>query len=324
QRDDRPLPTTELPPAPATSLSEDPEIRERVRGALRPHPSHPPPPRRDARATELNNSTREVFLGDTATLECTVHDLLNESVSWMRQVDEVKLLTYTHTYVPASARGRRQMAALAAGHRKRSNTGRGGVPLSSGHHAPPHHGRHTQCNRARVVDERGEEVREKHYNSGSMIELKCVIDQVPFPPGPVTWRRGATTLSFNTSRGGISVKGDAASGFIASRLYVANAAPTDSGRYSCWYANYTSDTVTVHVIAGENSAFMQHDALPETPTAAAGGGAAAPLQVLWWWPLLIVVTLATCDFFHTLLTWVDSTTSYCRLHHHPLLHTSTT
>lgn len=49
----------------------------------------------------------------------------------------------------------------------------------------------------------------------------------------------------------LSVKGDAASGFISSRLYVANAAPSDSGRYGCWYANYTSDTLTVHVIAGE-------------------------------------------------------------------------
>ena len=56
---------------------------------------------------------------------------------------------------------------------------------------------------ARVVDERGDHVEEKHYNSGSMIELKCIVEQVPFPPGPVTWRRGATVLTFNTSRGGI-------------------------------------------------------------------------------------------------------------------------
>ncbi|MPD02789.1 hypothetical protein E2C01_098393 [Portunus trituberculatus] len=36
-----------------------------------------------------------------------------------------------------------------------------------------------------------------------MIELKCIVEQVPFPHGPVTWRRGATILTFNTSRGGI-------------------------------------------------------------------------------------------------------------------------
>lgn len=50
----------------------------------------------------------------------------------------------------------------------------------------------------------------------------------------------------------VSVKGDAASGYIRSRLYVADASPADSGLYSCWYGNYTSDTVSVHVIAGES------------------------------------------------------------------------
>ena len=47
-----------------------------------------------------------------------------------------------------------------------------------------------------------------------------------------------------------SVKGNAAAGFIRSRLYVAGAAPSDSGVYSCWYDNATSDSVTVHVLDG--------------------------------------------------------------------------
>ncbi|XP_069983335.1 zwei Ig domain protein zig-8-like [Penaeus vannamei] len=143
--------------------------------------------------------------------------------------------------------------------------------------------------RARVVDERGTKVLEKHYNSGSMIELKCVIERVPFPPAAVAWRRDATLLSFNTSRGGISVKGDPTSGFIRSQLYVREASPSDSGVYSCWYGNYTKDTVTVHVLAGENSAAMQHDSLPggsasENARGQSSGGAAltacCPSQLL--------------------------------------------
>nr|XP_053649723.1 uncharacterized protein LOC128700502 [Cherax quadricarinatus] len=61
------------------------------------HHEETPEPHIDVSA----NTTQEVFLGGTATLACTVHDLLNESVSWMRQVDEVlELLTWdTHTYV---------------------------------------------------------------------------------------------------------------------------------------------------------------------------------------------------------------------------------
>ncbi|KAK3852125.1 hypothetical protein Pcinc_041273 [Petrolisthes cinctipes] len=49
----------------------------------------------------LANDSREVYLGATATLDCTVNDLTNQSVSWMRQVgDSLTLLTWdTHTYV---------------------------------------------------------------------------------------------------------------------------------------------------------------------------------------------------------------------------------
>ncbi|KAK4306071.1 hypothetical protein Pmani_022077 [Petrolisthes manimaculis] len=158
--------------------------------------------------------------------------------------------------------------------------------------------------RVRVVEEGGRDVEEKHYNSGSRIELQCVIDRVPFPPRPVTWRRGNTVLAFNTSRGGISVKGDEAAGFLASRLYVTNAAPSDSGRYSCCYHTFASDTVTVHVIAGcvqivpvcENSAGLQHDAPPESSGASSSsssrsiGRSKGPPVLLW----VVVTCLTIC------------------------------
>ena len=58
--------------------------------------------------------------------------------------------------------------------------------------------------RVRIVDEnRGIDVEEKHYNNNSMIELKCIIDRIPFPPKNVIWRRGNTILVFNNSRGGV-------------------------------------------------------------------------------------------------------------------------
>ncbi|KAK3871618.1 hypothetical protein Pcinc_023271 [Petrolisthes cinctipes] len=150
---------------------------------------------------------------------------------------------------------------------------------------------------ARVVDERGGRVREKHYNSGSRIELTCLIEQVPFPHGPVTWRRGPATLTYNTSRGGISVRGYEEAGFIRSRLYVADASPADSGLYSCWYDNITSDTVTVHVIAGENSAAMQHDALPGSP----GGGSNSASS-----PSHIITYSSNLTYFYLLFTLVNT------------------
>ncbi|KAK8381375.1 hypothetical protein O3P69_018444 [Scylla paramamosain] len=219
------------------------------------------------------NGTVSVYLGERASLDCTVTKPANLSVSWLRLVDDLlELLTWdSNTY--ANDNRYWLMERAGDGWRQWQLMIRDAQVEDEGQYRcqvatePPMvliNTLHVIVPVARVVDERGTKVEEKHYNSGSMIELKCVVEQVPFPHGPVTWRRGATVLTFNTSRGGISVKGDAASGYIRSRLYVADAAPSDSGVYSCWYGNSTGDSVTVHVLAGENSAAMQHDALPDS------------------------------------------------------------
>ncbi|XP_047484978.1 myopalladin-like [Penaeus chinensis] len=249
------------------------------------------------------NTSCEVYLGQTAELDCTVHDLTNESVSWMRRVEDVlELLTWdNHTYVNDDryqlvheTGDRWQRWQLAISDTSREDVGHYRCKVATNppltldvtlNIIEPH---------ARVVDERGTKVLEKHYNSGSMIELKCVIERVPFPPAAVTWRRDATLLSFNTSRGGISLKSDEAAGYLSSRLYVANATPGDSGRYTCWYGNYTSDTVTVHVIPGENSQAMQHDTLPGAADAGDGASAGGSGCRGLAWGLLLGALAATC------------------------------
>ncbi|XP_042871048.1 basement membrane-specific heparan sulfate proteoglycan core protein-like [Penaeus japonicus] len=236
-----------------------------------------------------NRTTTQVFLGTTASLDCVVKNVVNESVSWMRRVgDMLELLTWdTHTYasdvrysLERQEDNRSQKWKLMIRDVQLADQGQYRCQVSTQIPMVISVTLNVTEPCARVVDERGTKVHDKHYNSGSMIELKCEIESVPFPPAAVTWRRGATLLSFNTSRGGISVKGDATSGYIRSRLYVADASPSDSGLYSCWYGNYTSDTVTVHVIAGENSAAMQHDSLPTTTIAETTSGAPPPPSLL--------------------------------------------
>ncbi|XP_053649835.1 uncharacterized protein [Cherax quadricarinatus] len=206
----------------------------------------------------VSNTHVRVHLGESATLDCLIYEPSDEPVSWLRRVDDVlELLTWsTHTYTSDT----RYSLIRESGDRWRSwqlvihdtqleDEGQYCCQVAT---QPPLLLSATLTviePRARVVDERGRDVEEKHYNSGSMIELKCVIDQVPFPSRTVTWRRGTTILVFNTSRGGISVRGDATWGYVRSRLYIADTTPADSGVYSCWYSNYTSDTVTVHVLA---------------------------------------------------------------------------
>ncbi|XP_042861101.1 uncharacterized protein LOC122246536 [Penaeus japonicus] len=267
-----------------------------------------------------NSTTTTVFLGATATLDCTVHDIANESVTWMRRVDDMlELLTWdTHTYAKdkrysvesdSGAGWRRWRLLINASQIEDQGQYRCQVATQ-----PPKILAVTLVvtePQVQVVDERGTKVVDKHYNSGSMIELKCVIEKVPFPHLTVNWLRGSTVLSFNTSRGGISVKGDAASGYIRSRLYVADASPSDSGLYSCWYGNYTSDTVSVHVIAGENSAAMQHDALPDGATTS-GSSSRCPnhlyqmlVPVLPSWSLPSVIAVFATWLYSSQSLWIN-------------------
>ncbi|MPC35903.1 hypothetical protein E2C01_029340 [Portunus trituberculatus] len=89
----------------------------------------------------------------------------------------------------------------------------------------------------------------------------------------------------------VSVRGERDWGFVRSRLYVARARPSDSGRYSCCYTNTTCDSVTVHVIAGEYPAAMQHDTTPEaTPSSI------SPSPHPRYLHLRVVIGFLTCVF----------------------------
>ena len=50
-----------------------------------------------------------------------------------------------------------------------------------------------------MVDERGEDILEKHYKEGSMIELRCMVDRVPFPHEEIILTRTDEVLVFNNS-----------------------------------------------------------------------------------------------------------------------------
>ncbi|KAK3870361.1 hypothetical protein Pcinc_024412 [Petrolisthes cinctipes] len=259
------------------------------------------------------NATVSVHQGAEATLDCTVTNPKdNQSVSWLRLVDDMlELLTWDdHTY----ANDNRYSVVEAAGWEWRRwrlviRQVKAGDQGQYRCHLATHPPKvlvitlHVIVPTTRVVDGRGGRVAEQHYQSGSRIELTCVIEQVPFPHGPVTWRRGAATLAFNTSTGGISVKGDPSSGFIRSRLYVADATPTDSGLYTCCYHAHahahTCDSVAVHVLAGENSAAMQHDASPDDSSSEVGS--AGVLYALPY-PSLLLAAFITLDIVAGIIT----------------------
>ncbi|XP_061708389.1 zwei Ig domain protein zig-8-like [Cydia pomonella] len=95
-----------------------------------------------------------------------------------------------------------------------------------------------------------------HVDMGSTINLTCLIQFSPEPPAYIFWYHEDEVISYDSSRGGVSVvteKGAATTSY----LLVQDAAPADSGRYSCSPSNAEVASVRVHVLNGERPAAMQ-------------------------------------------------------------------
>ncbi|EZA61266.1 hypothetical protein X777_08480 [Ooceraea biroi] len=87
-------------------------------------------------------------------------------------------------------------------------------------------------------------------NRGSTINLTCVVLQSPEPPAYIFWNHNDAIISYDSTRGGVSVvteKGDSTTSF----LLVQEAKPSDSGRYTCNPSNAQPKSITVHVLNGE-------------------------------------------------------------------------
>ncbi|XP_046679074.1 zwei Ig domain protein zig-8-like [Homalodisca vitripennis] len=206
-------------------------------------------------------------LGNSVTFHCRVNDLVDEaSVSWLRRRDgQLHLLSVG---VEVYSTDGRFTAAFASPNdwQLRLTTAQdrdqGFYECQVSSHPPIVFTVYLQVvvPELEIADERGLPIRNKFYNAGSTIELKCIISRVSEPSNLITWTHGTRVLNFDTSRGGISVKTDVIAGGAKSRLFIANARTVDSGNYTCSLAELASATVTVHVLNGETPAAMQHGA----------------------------------------------------------------
>ncbi|XP_063841782.1 hemicentin-2-like [Scylla paramamosain] len=190
-----------------------------------------------------------------AILNCRVHNINNKTVSWIRHRD-IHLLTvgrYTYTsdqrfralheddsddwilkinYVQPRDSGVYECQVSTT------------PPLS--HFISPHQP-HTHILGGPDM----------HINTGSTINLTCLVEYSPEPPDFVYWNHNNKIISYDSSRGGVTVileKGD----LTTSSLLIQKARPSDSGRYDCNPSNADSANITVHVLYGEHQAAMQH------------------------------------------------------------------
>ncbi|XP_030755889.1 uncharacterized protein LOC115882155 isoform X1 [Sitophilus oryzae] len=95
-----------------------------------------------------------------------------------------------------------------------------------------------------------------HVDKGSTINLTCSIKFMPEPPAYIFWYHHDDVISYDSSRGGVSViteKGEVTTSF----LLIQHADLSDSGKYSCSPSNADVASVRVHVLNGERPAAMQ-------------------------------------------------------------------
>ncbi|XP_043203712.1 uncharacterized protein LOC122371438, partial [Amphibalanus amphitrite] len=105
---------------------------------------------------------------------------------------------------------------------------------------------------------------ELFIDTESTINLTCVVRRSPEPPPFIFWKHNDQVISYDSSRGGVSVvtiKG----AVTASYLLIQRARPSDSGRYSCQPSGASQQSLRVHVLQGEKPAAMQTSSCPSQP-----------------------------------------------------------
>ncbi|XP_066948896.1 zwei Ig domain protein zig-8-like isoform X2 [Macrobrachium rosenbergii] len=99
---------------------------------------------------------------------------------------------------------------------------------------------------------------ERHIQSGSVLALTCVIHHPPGqPPHHVLWFHGTTNIDYDSPRGGISVQTEKYPSKTVSKVMVSNVRESDTGEYSCSPSDLNPTVIYVHVQHGQLEAAVQ-------------------------------------------------------------------
>ena len=115
-----------------------------------------------------------------------------------------------------------------------------------------------------------EEDEDASYNETSSDEYKNKTDIENTSHSKIEKTNNIVILNRDVTRGGVKVDTgrDSKSGYIISRLSLANAQITDIGNYTCRLSSWPSerpnmrglhDTISVHVLQGENTEAIQQE-----------------------------------------------------------------
>ncbi|XP_042239123.1 hemicentin-2-like [Homarus americanus] len=218
-----------------------------------------------------------VTASKTALLSCIVHNLGNNSVSWIRHRDlhilSVGSVTYTSDSrfeaVPQEGQGDWMLRLKYARPR---DSGQYDCQVSS---TPPT----ARTTHLTVVEPEAKiaGASDIHVGIGSVINLTCVVPYSPEPPDYLHWYHKERMVLEDGVRVWVRTQ---LAGRSVSQLVVKDAAPRDSGVYTCSPAHSIHHSITVHVHKGEYPAAMQ-------------GGSSVACAGRRVWALLVTAVVTT-------------------------------
>ncbi|XP_076332740.1 neurotrimin-like [Tachypleus tridentatus] len=225
-------------------------------------------------------------LGKRVYLHCVVHNIGDKTVSWIRRKDfhvlSVGHVTYTAekrfkvVYVEASNDWILQMVSVQPGDA-------GSYECQVNTHPMISYFVYLSVLIPEAVIAGAPDL---HFESGSTINLTCIITHSPSPPVFVFWYHGDTVINYDSSRGHTTLQKINEDTAISS-LNIINAKTSDSGNYTCCPSNADATSISVHVLNGEQLAAMQHDA--ETSSSSSGCYYAFPLVVTSWVSITLLI-----------------------------------
>ncbi|XP_028967065.1 uncharacterized protein LOC100907985 [Galendromus occidentalis] len=208
--------------------------------------------------TTARNITTQ--LGQTAYLHCMVNNLGDKTVLWIRRKDGHVLTVGMDTF---TADDRFQTMhvdnhdwALQIKYVQTSDAGVYECQVSSDPKISYFVNLTVLVAKARI--EGGPEM---FIRTGSAINLTCTISESAEAPAFVFWYHNEKMINYMPQKGDTTLQKTSADTTV-SRLYIRRALVIDSGNYTCGPANAEPVSISVHVVAGEKPAAMQHDASP--------------------------------------------------------------
>ncbi|EEB14531.1 Neurotrimin precursor, putative [Pediculus humanus corporis] len=189
------------------------------------------------------------LVGKTAYLNCRVKNLGNRTVSWIRHKD-IHLLTvgrYTYTSdqrFEAIHSPHSEDWTLRIRYPQKKDAGIYECQIST---TPPI-GHFVHLSVLEPITEilGGPDV---FINTGSTINLTCLVRFAPEPPSTVVWNHDQKVITFDSPRGGISLVTEK-SLVTTSQLLIQKANRVDSGLYTCHPSNANPANVRVHILNG--------------------------------------------------------------------------